>query len=379
MWLVSDVIERLTNILQLPRLERPEYVYPDVSSSNSDRLNFFANLGLCVPSMRDHMTDEGWQLFDGLAYHRKNGYILHGYGLPTIPDSMKVDEIISFYRDRNVRIDSVVLQDKREWDIPPGRRSFREKQSKWYNVDTLKKHKDIFKLTVLKDSHQQPNYHRDSAEEIDCHCWIIYYHPRIVSHLASYLRPEDCIRVYHSLNPYHVPSFNFKREGCIISGAVSDAYPLRKRLFRDTASLYKTTAYTHPGYHRNGCETPDYLKLLSRYKVAICTASRYGYALRKIIEATAVGCKVLTDLPHDDTMPEIDENLYRIHPETTTREISLIIKDLCNTYEPSRQMLLAQRAINYYNYQTSGDRLATDINRVRLSYNVTSKALSETY
>ena len=41
---------------------------------------------------------------------------------------------------------------------------------------------------------------------------------------------------------------------------------------------------SHPGYGRSKCFTPEFLKILSIYKVAICTVSIYGYAVRKIVE-----------------------------------------------------------------------------------------------
>ena len=69
----------------------------------------------------------------------------------------------------------------------------------------------------------------------------------------------------------------------------------------------------HPGYHANGSFTPAlHSRNSTKFKVAICTSSTMGFALRKIIEATACGCRVITDLPAGEVMPEIDGNLTRV-------------------------------------------------------------------
>lgn len=313
-------------------------------------------IGLAVESMKRHTTDEGWQIFAGLEH---SGYKLYGHWLEN--SNTNVREILT----TNPGI--VVMQDKREWDVSKG--SFRDDQAKFHCVDSLKGRSDIFKLTILKDAHQRPAYHRESALEIGCHAWIIYYHPKIVHHLAPYVRSEHLIRTYHSIDSSIVPDFSMaNRGGCLLSGAVSSAYPLRKRLIEHVSYLPHTTILQHPGYHRNGPNNPDFMKCLSHYKVAICTSSIYGYSLRKIIEATACGCRVLTDLPVDDYLPNIDKNLIRIPHETTAQGLSLILQHLYDTYDPNTQFDFAKAAREYYDYKASGLRLVQDIASMRYSY-----------
>lgn len=316
-------------------------------------------VAFAVESMKRHMTDEGWQIMEGLG---ESGYQLVGYQLP-IP-STDVAHIVS-----SMDPGTVVLQDKREWDVSP--RDFREPRARFLNVQALRPRHDIFKLTILKDAQQRPDYHRQSAEEIGCHAWIIYYHPRIVHHLCPYTRSSHLLRTYHTLNPLHVPPYDpaSPRNGCLLSGAVNAFYyPLRARLAENVSHLPATTLMQHPGYHRKGSATPGFLQDLSRYKVAICTASKYGYVLRKLIEATACGCRVVTDLPSDEVVPEIEGNLIRVHPDSTVEEVARVVRWAQDTYDPPTQEKYAALALTRYSHVNMCRKLAMDIDRLRSMY-----------
>lgn len=336
----------------LPKeLKAPDYNPP----LNVDERN---RIGLAVESMRRHMTDEGWQIFDGLQYA---GYDLWGYNLP--PRESTYIPIILSKSNPSV----CVVQDKREWDVPLG--NFRESRAKFFNTEVLAGRTDIFKVTILKDSHQKPEYHAEAAQEIGCHAWIVYYKPSVVKGLSGFVRSQHLIRTYHTIDPILVPEYTAERRGCLLSGAVSNAYPLRRLLFDNIRRLYDTTALRHPGYHRSGCATPSFLKLLSQFKVAICTASIFKYALRKMIEATAAGCVVITDLPEDDQLPEIDANLYRVPPNTSVEFMSQLVRRLINEYNPERQKYYADCAKTYYDYHEECKRLAYKLEELRRRYN----------
>jgi hypothetical protein len=110
---------------------------------------------------------------------------------------------------------------------------------------------------------------------------------------------------------------------------------------------------------------------LSRFKVAICTSSIYGYSLRKIIEATACGCRVITDLPIDDVLPEIDDNLVRLtatEPEQQLEEVAALLPELTQHYDADFQYRMAFLAKQRYSYQEVGRRLAADIEKLRNNY-----------
>lgn len=318
-----------------------------------------SGIGLAVESMRRHTTDEGFQLFIGLE---SAGYYLHGYGFPD-----KQTDVASIVAGCSPG--AVVLQDKREWLglTAGGPRRFDNRET-FTNVEALAKRLDIFKLTILKDSHNKPEFHRQSAKEIGCHAWVVYYHPRIVSHLAPYVRLEHLVRTYHSLDSEIVPPFRGGKLGCVLSGSVSNAYPLRMRLFAECAEIPSCKVIRHPGYHAKGCDTPQYLYKLSKFKVAICTSSRFGYALRKIVEAIACGCTVVTDLPSDEVLPHIDTGLVRVPSTISTKELATVVSNLYETWDPDRAYYLSKLAKQWYDYRAVGKRLVDDIEKLRMSY-----------
>lgn len=317
---------------------------------------------LAVETMREHTSDEGWQL--ALALH-SNGYALAGHGLPI--HATHAAEILRLLAHRGKTIGTVVVQDKREWDVQPG--NFRDPKARFMGMERLRNDPELFKVTIVKDAQHDPEYHKSSADDMGCHGWITYYHPRIVTHLAPYLRPQHCIRTYHSLDSSKVPAWDHRvRSGTLFSGAISGAYPLRQRILKALGTLPTVVYKSHPGYHRRGTETPKFLELLSCFRVAICTASRYGYALRKIMEATACGCKVITDLPVDEVLPEIEENLIRVHPEISMHDLASLLQKTELAYDKEEQQELAWRAKSWYDFREVGRRLVVDLQALRLRY-----------
>lgn len=344
---VSDVISNVKTV-KIQELQKPKY------SPNENKKGIF----LGVESMRNHMTDEGWQI--ALAC-KHSGYTLCGHNLTL--NSVDVLDILE-----RINPGIVILQDKREWDVSPN--CFRDKQAKFKNVNYLKFRDDLFKLTILKDAHQKPHYHMESANEIDCHAWITYYNSNVVKHVAPYVRKEHLIRTYHSIDSNIVPEFSevSNREKAFLSGAISNVYPMRKKLVRMLPALPRVVYKQHPGYHRYKCHTPEYLKLLSKFKISICTSSIYGYALRKIIESTACGCIVITDLPKDEELPFIEDNLIRVNSDITRTDFNNLIADLERNYNYELQEYLAGKAKYFYDYRVQGERLVSQIQELREKY-----------
>jgi len=351
---VDDVIRRLPKV-QMPRLPAPKY-----TGTSGERRTFMA-----VKSMSTHMTDEGWQIALALA---SGGYGITGHGIGECQFTDCKDVL------DHLTPDVLGIQDKREYEGKTAGPGF-DASERFQNVHILSSRESVFKFTILKDAQHNPAYHCDSASEIGCHAWVAYYNPRIVCHLAPYVRQEHIVRTYHTVNRELVPVYKATRfNKALLSGAVSKAYPLRMRLL---ASHYEPTrdlkgivdVLPHPGYGRNHCYTPEYLTTLSHYKVAICTCSVYGYALRKIVEGTACGCIVVTNLPSDETLPGIDENLVRVSSDISTGEMGSLIKNLITSYNPERQAALAEVAKARYDYRTEGIRLAGAIETLRQSYN----------
>lgn len=311
------------------------------------------NIGLSVESMEYHTTDEGWQLFlalqaagYGLCGKRRTGTDLH--------------DILA------CKPCTVVIQDKREWIGKTAGSGF-DHLERYKNVSLLKD-SGAFVVTVVKDAQNDTALHREAAEEIGCHAWITYYNPKIVAALCPCLRPQHIIRTYHTVDPDAVPDFvgSHNRSSLpLVSGALNKfVYPLRTRLYGELVCA----RLEHPGYRRDGSYTSIYLRELSKYRVAVCTSSIYGYALRKIIEATAAGCRVVTNLPSDERIPWIDGNLHRIESDESTSSIQEICAELAATYSDEQQRKFSIIAKEMYGYPAVGRRLAADIEKMRTSY-----------
>lgn len=347
---VQDVLNSIEKPEGTP-LPKPEYRKKITSLTPYQREVFLA-----WHNFSQHMTNEGWQLQEGL---REAGYELWGKGYEK--GDTRVPVVL-----RETNPDTLIIQDKREWDST--NRACFDKTASWVSSYVLAERSDIFKLTILKDAHQQQDYHREAAEEIGCHAWITYYHPAIIAQLAPYVRQEHLVRTYHSLDRDFVPAYEtYPREGCLLSGALGSYYPLRTRLAR-RAEKIRAEYLKHPGYHAKGSATNEYLHTLSRYKVAICTASRLGYVLRKIIEATACGCRVITDLPLDEPLPFIDDNLIRIHPLEEMSNIKNLVRSATTTYDEDTQRGYAELAKKHYDYRVLGAQLRNNIETLRRSY-----------
>lgn len=351
--------ETLAELLQrIQAWRRAAEPLPPPSYTPSDRVN---RVFLAHHSFLKHMSSEGWQLQEGL---REAGYTLYGKGYPQ--EQQDAREILQTAQPL-----VTIVQDKREWD--PANNACYDKTAPFFHTDQLAADPHTFRLTIYKDLQNRPDYHRDASREIGAHAWIIYYHPQLAVHLSGFVRPQHLIRTYHSLDPQVVPAFYTKpRRLALISGAISERfYPLRSRIWKHLRQLPGVEKLNHPGYHARGTATNNYLQLLSRFKVAICTASVFGYALRKIVEATACGCVVVTDLPQDEVLPEIDENLVRIHPGIPLSQLRRVIESAGNNYNLERQRQLAARAIAWYDYRRLGRQLAEDIERLRQNYGQT--------
>ena len=95
----------------------------------------------------------------------------------------------------------------------------------------------------------------------------------------------------------------------------------------------------------------------------------YGYSLRKIIEATAAGCRVITDLPTDDYLPDIDGNLIRIHPDIEIKDLRSVIESAMETYDPKVQREFSNKCLATYNYRVQSLLLHNKITELRKNYN----------
>jgi hypothetical protein len=365
---IADVVRALPSPAGFEPLPAPEYV-EELSLRRWIVPPKPVNVGLAVESMKRHMTSEGWDLFAGL---QEAGWWLAGKDLPLFKESLPTGET----HVAKILVDTVpttiLIQDKREWECLTADRS-RDPSVRFTNVETLKSRSDIFKLTVLKDAQHNPDYHRQSAEEIGCHAWVTYYHPDVVCHLAPYLRREHLVRTYHCVDANLCCSspekLRRKIDECLLSGALSNHYPLRKRIVEGRDKIKGCRWLKHPGYHRRGCQTPAFLAEMNRVKVAICTSSIYSYSLRKIVEAVACGAIPITDLAVDEILPEIDGSLMRVPVGISISDLDFLVKGLYQNYNIEQRSWYAERAKKFYDWRAVGKRLSNDIEAMRRNYN----------
>jgi hypothetical protein len=259
-------------------------------------------LFLGVASLANHMTDESHQLQLGMQHH---GWRLCGAQL-----GHYTGDVASIV-DRE-KPDVVIIADKREWD----ERSFRHGVEAFYNLEALK---GIPTVGIIKDAQWW-----DNKRDINWDRFICYYEPHIVASL-SYRPVNRLIRTYHSIDAAAVPETEGNRARCVLSGALLETYyPLRHRLSEGRKVPWDLIP--HPGYHENGCHSVAYLDTLSRYQVSICTASKYNYLLRKIIESTACGCVVISNIR--ESVPYIDGNIVRIRDDASVKDVKEVVESI---------------------------------------------------
>lgn len=293
---------------------------------------------------RRHMTTEGDEFQEGL---RSAGWTLCGVGYDGLTD---VPHILDTYRPSRV-----VVHDKRDWD-PQSSIAFR-KDIGFTRLSALKAYEG-FKAVVVKDAASSLPYQKAFYDEVGADAAIVYYHERSARMHGMWLQDRPLIRTYHSVNldaldgiPLDAP-----RRDVMVSGAASNAYPLRQRVIRDAAVL-GVDVLRHPGYGNLGPRTPAYLSHVAGYRVHVATASMYGFALRKIIESVAVGCTVVTDLPDYDVLPEIDGALVRVRPTAGTDEIKRALEQAVQSWALDARLVWAEKARRFYGHEAIGARL----------------------
>jgi len=294
---------------------------------------------------RRHMTTEGDQFQSGLHLA---GWVLCGRGFD---DLLDVPTILARYRPTRI-----VVHDPRDWD-PASPIAFR-KDLGFQRVAALRD-TEAFKAVVVKDAASSLAYQEHVYREVGAHAAITYYHAISIRKNAPWLQTVPLIRTYHSVDADDLAGIPMgaTRRPAVVSGALSMAYPLRQRAVRDRVAL-GLDVLRHPGYGNRGAVTPAYCRELARYRVSVATASMYGFALRKIIEAVAVGCTVITDLPAYDVLPEIDAALIRVPSTINPPDFAAVIRAAVEAWDPITAAAWAAKARSFYDYRAIGRRLA---------------------
>lgn len=292
-----------------------------------------------------HMTDEGDQLQRGMHHA---GWHLSGIGYDGV---RSVPTIL-----QEQRPDVVFVHDKRDWDMGSGG-CFRMGIN--YTELHVLQESPAFRLGVVKDAGTLVEYHRQFIEQIGADAVVTYYHDNTTKNLSPWLAGYRTIRTYHSVDAVTCKGFfaqNVQRKNAIVSGAVSGVYPLRQKII-NAAPAIGCDVMKHPGYGNKRSYTPDYLRTIGGYKVSLATASAYNFALRKIIEAVAMGAVPVTDLPEWDCLPEIDGALVRVSPLVSVSDLRALVAEHAAKWNYEERLEWARKAWAFYDWRSIGNRL----------------------
>lgn len=313
-----------------------------------------------LESFRRHMDNGRWLCQRGFE---SAGYRSAGYGCP--PPEIGTTDVERIVKATDPEV--VLFWPRYEWDHEEWLTSEVIPEHKFQNWEYLLTRPDILRVTVLHDAatnrKEQHQWHKDFQP----HVYLCWYHQTAVRMFNPHVLPEQYLRTYHVLDGEFIslnrPYLRENRKPCVIAGARNDdVYPLRGKVHEWIAEgVIPSETIKHPGYAQLGSTSNSFLSLLSQYRVAICTCSVYGFALRKIFEATAAGCKVITDLPAQDQLPGIEGNLTRVSADIYPHELRELIDHLASDYNPNIQAMYATRAWGLYDYRAECNRVAQDL------------------
>jgi len=308
-----------------------------------------------LESFRRHMDNGRWLFQRGLE---QQGYVSAGGGLPPPGiDRLDVAEIVECCHPS-----VVIFWPRYEWDPAEWGGSEVLPEHCFQNWECLLDMPEILRATVFHDAGsaraEQKRWHEVFRPDV----YLTWYHHRSILALAPHVPSDRLLRIYHVIDADEAPAICDRDGVGVVSGAYArGVYPLRTRavaaakagrLGPDVGCL------DHPGYFQVGPSSTEYVKLLSQYRVALCTASSYGFALRKIIEATLAGCVVITDLPEYDRLPGIDDNLVRVRPTISIPELRELIRDQADAWDLKRQTHYATTAAGLYDWRIMAETLA---------------------
>jgi len=308
-----------------------------------------------LESFRRHMDNGRWLFQIGME---AAGYKSAGGEIP--PPGINETDIKKLVELNKPKV--VVFWPSYEWDYREWCGPEVSAAHMFTNLEYLLSRKDILRVTVFHDAGSARESQKRWHERFQPHAFLTWYHDNAVMQFAPWVDGKT-VRTFHVIDKDNVPLVRDRSGLCVVSGAFDDSvYPLRTACAKAASGgrLGPGTVYQkHPGYHQNGTTSYQYIDMLSKYRVAICTCSAYKFALRKIFEATAAGCRVITNLPEWDCLPEIDDNLIRVPDDCTIDELRETIQAAADYWDLDRQRYFADRCVLRYDYRTETARIAS--------------------
>lgn len=313
-----------------------------------------------------HMTDEQAQLQDGLVH---NGWHIAGPKFDLyaekylncpgehVHDNSRVDQLL-----RNLKPETVFVQDPRDMMAESG--GCFDKWTNFEYIESLASYNG-FKILSFKDAAVAIEYQRDFAAKIKADALATYYHADSIRLTSPWADNYQQIRHYHCVNEDVIWRLDLRQNRLrgLVSGHTSTAfYPLRHEVAKHAHTL-GLTVLPHPGWNNHGCKVPEYLALLVCFKVHVATATRYGHALRKIIESVCCGCQCVTNLPAHDKLPVIDDWLIRLPVNATIRDVKVAVDKAEAEWDIQTAIQRARAACEYYDYRADAKRLDAAITK----------------
>ena len=313
-----------------------------------------------LESFRRHMDNGRWLFQLGME---AAGYQSVGGGLPPPGiDATDVGVAVACLRPQVAILWPRYEWDPQQWRGPAGTVL---PEHRFHSLDRLIHGSDVLRVAVFHDAGSERARQRLWHEEFKPHAYLVWYHERSVAELAPHVPPHQMVRTWHIVDPAAAPAVEPREGVCCVSGAwVPDVYPFRTRCVAaaKAGQLGRGVVYReHPGYHYTGTSSNDYLRHLAGFRVSLCTASAYKFALRKHIEATAAGCRVITDLPDYDHLPGIDGNLIRVRPDIPIPDLAALIREAAEGWDLATQRAYAAAALRRYDYRFECARLAKEL------------------
>lgn len=292
----------------------------------------------------------------------QQGYVSVGADMPSPGiNSTDVAEVVERFQPRIVVFWPRYEWDNREWVGPEV-----TDRHRYRNWEVLLKHPEILRVCVLHDAGSARSQQKKWHDAFRPHCYLTWYHDDSVLPFVPHIDRSQLVRTYHIIDGDNVPAVQTRSKTCLISGAFRpDVYPLRTRAMHaaNRGELGPgVETLQHPGYKQTGTRSNDYIHKLAEYRVALCTASAYRFALRKLFEATAAGCRVVTNLPSYDHIPGIDDNLIRVPPDISVHDLRHVIQNAAASWDLVQQQAFSDAALSYYDWRAECARISTLLN-----------------
>ena len=181
----------------------------------------------------------------------------------------------------------------------------------WWDLETRKKEVDGFDLAIAHHENDLPRF-----EEVGV----------------------PAVHIPHSANAevfYRDKPTSEREIDCLITGSISENhYPLRCRLRNLVVSgRLPGELRAHPGYWQsnlsaNDAQIRNYADHLGNAKISLCCASKWGYALGKIVESMQAGCLVVCDMPDDKVFQDtLGKHIVEINSSMSDEQIVNVVKD----------------------------------------------------